>query len=244
MSRSVIVSALVASLLTACGPSDEGASVPAPTVDAGAAKDSGTPVVDASMPATDAGSAREDSSAIAMDAGAPVRDDSGSSTDSGSVGADASVAPVDAGSTATDAASRDAGPACHALAFGRPEVPFIEVPASELGVLNGGAIVDGTYDLVAVETSTSLQNPYALRSTWRFAGNTLEQVEQLRSSSLAPVAVRSGSFSVSGNTFTRVYTCGSTDATPSRTQYDSRVVSGVQTIRLMSGASRLTYEKR
>jgi hypothetical protein len=230
MLRALVAASFVATLLVACGSSESSSpESPVPSADGGA-KDSGAVVADASSPSVDAGSA-------AADAGTPGADAGGSTTDAGASSADAGRA--DAGSTSTDA-----GPACHALTFGQPESIFIVVPSSQMGTLTGGTIVDGTYDLVAVETSTASLSSYGLRSTWRFAGNTVEQIDQLRSSSLGPVTVRTGSISVSGATISRTYTCGSTDATVASLNYDSKVVGGIQTIRVMSGGLRFTYEKR
>jgi hypothetical protein len=239
MLRSLVAASFVATLLVACGSSESSSpESPVPSADGGGgAKDSGALVADASSPSVDAGSA-------AADAGTPSADAGSAAADAGTPSADAGASSVDAGRADAGSASTDAGPACHALAFGQPESIFIVVPSSQMGALTGGTIVDGTYDLVAVETSTASLSSYGLRSTWRFAGNTVEQIDQLRSSSLGPVTVRTGSISVSGATISRTYTCGSTDATVASLNYDSKVVGGIQTIRVMSGGLRFTYEKR
>jgi hypothetical protein len=238
MVRTFVAASLFASLLAACG-SSEGSSIEStvPSADAGAARDSGASASDASIPGADAGSTAFDAAASAPDSGTATADAATSASDAGR---------SDAGSVAADAGSSpaDAGAACHALAFGQPESIFIVVPASQMGALTGGAIVDGTYDLVAVETSSSSQSSFGLRSTWRFAGTTIEQIDQLRTSGLGAVTVRTGAISVSGATMSRTYTCGSSDATVASLNYDSKVVSGKQTIRVMSGTLRFTYEKR
>jgi hypothetical protein len=242
--RFAFVSALV--LLTACGSSSEGTvEGPVDPVDAGGAKsDATSPALDAAAPALDASSPAADAATPVADAGAPRNDASTPAADAGlSVDAatprDSGVTPVDAGSTPVDA-----GPACHTLAFGQPESIFIVVPASQLGTLTGGTIVDGTYDLVAVETSSSSSSSYTLRSTWRFAGNTIQMLDQLKTTALGPVTNRSGSLSVTGSTISRTFTCGSADSSVATLNYDSKVVGGFQTIRVMSGTLRLTFEKR
>jgi len=223
----------------ACGSSSEGTTEgPVVPVDAGGAKtDAASPVVDASTPATDAGSTVVDASTPAADASTP--------RDSGAPMVDAGT-PRDSGSPVVDAGSSsvDAGPACHTLSFGQPESIFIVVPASQLGTLTGGTIVDGTYDLVSVETSSSASSSFTLRSTWRFSGNTIQMLDQLKTTSLGPVTNRSGSISVSGATISRTYTCGTSDVSVATLNYDSKVVSGIQTIRVMSGTLRFTFEKR
>jgi hypothetical protein len=235
-----LVAAFV-TLLAACASSEGGSALEssAPSADAGAARDaSSTP--DAGATASDAGATASDAGATASDASAS---DAGRA-DGGVAPVDAGVTPVDAGRSDAGATPGDAGAACHALAFGQPEVIFIVVPSAQMGALAGGAIVDGIYDLVAVETSTASQASWGLRSTWRFAGNTIEQIDQLRTASLGAVTVRTGAISVSGATISRTYTCGSSDATVASLNYDSKVVSGKQTIRVMSGGLRFTFEKR
>jgi hypothetical protein len=236
--RFAVVSAFVL-VTAACSSSSEGTlEGPVAPVDAGAPKgdatsptaDAWAPPSDASTPAVDTGAPRTDASSPTADAASPV--DAAAPRDSGTT-------PVDAGSSPVDA-----GPACHALAFGQPESIFIVVPASQFGTLSGGAIVDGTYDLVAVETSSSTSSSYTLRSTWRFAGTTIQMLDQLKTTALGPVANRSGTIAVSGNTISRTYTCGSTDATVATLNYDSKLVGGIQTIRVMSGTLRFTFEKR
>ena len=83
-----------------------------------------------------------------------------------------------------------------------------------------------------------------MRATWRFAGSTLDQLDQLTTSAAGPVVNRSGTISKSGANLTRSYTCGSTDSTPSTMTYDSKMVGGFQTVRVQSGTLRLTLEKR
>ena len=197
------------------------------------------------------------------DSGAPVTDSGGSDAadtatvpvDSGAIDgapADSSVADSATGdSSVADSATGDTGGAgdaaasCNDLAFGKPASIYISVPASSLGALTGGSIVDGTYDLVAVETSsTTIPASYTMRATWRFAGGTLDQLDQLQTSSLGPLTHRSGSISVAGATLTRTYACGSTDTAPAGLNFDASLVSGVQTVRIQSGALRLTFEKR
>jgi hypothetical protein len=222
MPKRFAVPVVLVSFLAACASSEGGSAL-----------ESSAPAADAAVVTTDAG--RSDAGAAPLDAGAATPD--------------AGAAPLDAGAATPDAGrldggATDAGPACHALTFGQPESIFIVVPSSQLGALTGGAIVDGIYDLVAVETSTSSQSSYGLRSTWRFAGSTIEQIDQLRTTGLGAVTVRTGSINVSGSTISRTYTCGSSDATVASLNYDSKVVSGKQTIRVMSGTLRFTYEKR
>jgi hypothetical protein len=230
----------------ACGSSSEGTTEgPVVPVDAGGAKtDAASPVLDASTPETDAGSTVVDASMPAADASTPPIDAS-TPRDSGAPTVDAGT-PRDSGSPVVDAGSSpvDAGPACHTLSFGQPESIFIGVPASQLGTLTGGTIVDGTYDLVAVETSSSASSSFTLRSTWRFSGNTIQMLDQLKTTSLGPVTNRSGSIAVSGATISRTFTCGSSDVSVATLNYDSKIVGGIQTIRVMSGTLRLTFEKR
>lgn len=217
----------------------------------------GDPIVaDTGTPSTDTGSSNADASdtgaadtgtldSSVADSGTPdsAAADSGA-TDSGQ--ADSAVADsAVADSASGDSATGDAGPTCNALTFGAAAAIYISVPASSLGTLTGGAIVDGIYDLVAVETSsTTIPASYTMRSTWRFAGTTLEQLDQLKTTTLGPLTNRTGSISVAGATLTRTYTCGSTDSTPSALNFDSKLVSGAQTVRIQSGALRLTFEKR
>lgn len=205
---------IVVSLVAACSSSGDGAIESAPSN-------------------VDAGGARAD--AAVFDAGAAV-------LDAGSTAPDASV--TDAGAPAVDAGVRDAGPSCNTLAFGQPECIYIQIPTSQMLPLTGGAIVDGTYDLVAVETTASISASYTVRSTWRFEGTTLQQVDQLRTTALGPLTVRTGSIAVSGSTITRTYTCGSSDPAPATLTYDSALVRGVQTVRVQSGTGRFTFEKR
>ena len=215
--RSVAFAAAVL-VLSACASSSDGAL-----------NESTTPSDDAGVPSNGTGG----------DAGA---DASSPPVDSGR--ADASSPPVDAGRTDAGSAQVDAGPTCNALTFGQPESIFIVVPSSQFTTLTGGTIVAGTYDLVAVETSSSASSAYTLRATWKFAANTIDSIDQLKTSALGPLVNRSASIAVSGGTITRSYTCGSSDATPAALNYDSKVVGGFQTIRIQSGTLRLTLEKR
>ncbi len=215
--RSVAFAAAVL-VLSACASSSDGAL-----------NESTTPSDDAGVPSNGTGG----------DAGA---DASQPPVDGGR--ADASSPPVDAGRTDAGSAQVDAGPTCNALTFGQPESIFIVVPSSQFTTLTGGTIVDGTYDLVAVETSSSASSAYTLRATWKFAGNSIDSIDQLKTSALGPLVNRSASIAVSGGTITRSYTCGSSDATPAALNYDSKVVGGFQTIRIQSGTLRLTLEKR
>ena len=240
MLRSLVAASLFASLLAACG-SSESSSVESsvPTADAGVARDSGATAADATAPTTtDAGAPATDAGPANVDAGSPAADAGSPAADAGSPAADAGAPSADAGTI-----SADAGPTCHGLTVGGASI-FIVVPSAQLATLTGGTIVDGTYDLVSVETATASQASWMLYSTWRFSGNTLEQVDQLKTTSLGPVTVRTATFSVSGATISRTYTCGSSDATVASLNYDSKLVSGKQTIRVMSGGLRLTYEKR
>ncbi len=223
LNRVAFVSALFLGS-AACGSSAESAlEGPVTPVDAGGSiADGGAPLADASTPASDAAAPVSDAATPVADASAPD-----------------ATAPRDSGTPAADA-----GAACHALAFGQPESIFIVVPASQFGSLTGGTIVDGTYDLVAVETSASASSSYTLRSTWRFAGNAIQMLDQLKTTALGPVTNRSGTIAVSGSTISRTYTCGSADATVASLNYDAKVVGGLQTIRVMSGTLRLTFEKR
>lgn len=210
----------------------------------------GNPLVsDTGTAATDA----SDTGAVdsgAMDSGSA---DSGAADSGTTDSAATDSGPADSGaidSAVADSVSADSSPSetgstCNALTFGAAASIYISVPASSLGTLTGGAIVDGTYDLVAVETSsTTIPSSYTMRSTWRFAGSTLDQLDQLKTTTLGPLTYRTGSIGVASTTITRTYTCGSTDATPAALNYDSKLVSGVQTIRIQSGALRLTFEKR
>jgi len=235
MLRSFAASAVLASFLVACGSSDE-ATLAGGTADAGAstldaaALDSGASVPDGAAPSVDAAAPTVDAGATGVDASVPAAD----------------AGRADAGTTSVDAGRVDAGPACHALSFGQPESIFIVISAAQAGTLTGGTLVDGTYDLVAVETTSTSLATSTLRATWRFAGNTLEQIDQLSTSptSTGPIVSRTASIAVSGNTITRTFTCGSSDVTPSTFTYDSKLVGGIQTVRVMSGALRFTFEKR
>jgi len=249
MRSSVAMSFLVLSLAACSSNSNDDTGAAGDTsVDAGAPSNGAK--TDAGAPVTDAGS-------TTTDAGAPVTDAGSTTTDAGSPTTDAgrsdagSTPATDAGSTATDAgrtdagsSAGDAGASCHAVSFGQPESIFIVVPSSQFTALAGGTIVEGTYDLVGVETSSNASSSWTQRSTWKFAGNTIQSVDQLKTSSLGPVVTRTASYTVSGGRLTRTYTCGSSDATPSTFDYDSKVVSGFQTIRIQSGTLRFTFEKR
>ena len=237
--RFAIVSALLLGS-AACGSSSEGSlEGPVTPVDGGSIKtDSAAPVADSATPTMDASTPTVDAGNPAVDASTP-RDSGTTPVADASTPRDSGTTPVDAGSSPVDA-----GPACHALTFGQPESIFIVVPSSQLGTLTGGAIVDGTYDLFSVETSSSSSSSYTLRSTWRFAGNTIQMLDQLKTTALGPVTNRSGTIAVSGSTISRTYTCGSSDATVATLNYDSKVVGGIQTIRVMSGTLRFTFEKR
>ncbi len=206
--------------------------------DTGAAGDTS---VDAGAPSngakTDAGAPVIDAGSTTTDAGAPI-------TDAGSAATDAGSPTTDAGRTDAGSSAGDAGASCHAVSFGQAESIFIVVPSSQFTALTGGTIVEGTYDLVGVETSSNASSSWTQRSTWKFAGNTIQSVDQLKTSSLGPVVTRTASYTVSGGRLTRTYTCGSSDATPSTFDYDSKVVSGFQTIRVQSGTLRFTFEKR
>ncbi len=227
--RSVAFAAAVL-VLSACASSSDGAlnESTTPSDDAGVPSNGtgGDAGADASSPQVDGG--RADASQPPVDGGR----------------ADASSPPVDAGRTDAGSAQVDAGPTCNALTFGQPESIFIVVPSSQFTTLTGGTIVDGTYDLVAVETSSSASSAYTMRATWKFAGNSIDSIDQLKTSALGPLVNRSASIAVSGGTITRSYTCGSSDATPAALNYDSKVVGGFQTIRIQSGTLRLTLEKR
>ncbi len=227
--RSVAFAAAVL-VLSACASSSDGAL-----------NESTTPSDDAGVPSNGTGGdAGADASSPPVDSGRA--DASSPPVDSGR--ADASSPPVDAGRTDAGSAQVDAGPTCNALTFGQPESIFIVVPSSQFTTLTGGTIVAGTYDLVAVETSSSASSAYTLRATWKFAANTIDSIDQLKTSALGPLVNRSASIAVSGGTITRSYTCGSSDATPAALNYDSKVVGGFQTIRIQSGTLRLTLEKR
>jgi hypothetical protein len=241
MRRTAVSTLTLALLLAACGSSEGGASSEVRdaggVVDAASAFDAGSPfdagsidsstgpdsgAADASAPTLDASAF----DAVAIDAGAfDANASDGSMVDASS--------PLDAATA--DAARGDAGPTCHTLAFGRAEVPFTRVTAAELPALTGGALEDGTYDLAKVETTENVPSSFRLRGTWRFAGNVVEQVDQVQANALGPLTLRTGSITVSGPTLSRRYTCGSSDA---------RVVNGVSTFRVMSGGTRLTFEKR
>ena len=209
-------------------------------------------VADSGAPVTDSGgSDAADTATVPVDSGAIDGAPADSSVADSATG-DSSVADSATGdSSVADSATGDTGGAgdaaasCNDLAFGKPASIYISVPASSLGALTGGSIVDGTYDLVAVETSsTTIPASYTMRATWRFAGGTLDQLDQLQTSSLGPLTHRSGSISVAGATLTRTYACGSTDTAPAGLNFDASLVSGVQTVRIQSGALRLTFEKR
>jgi hypothetical protein len=206
--------------------------------------DTGTPVADTGAANADANDTGViDTGAADSGSGDSGATDSGA-TDSGATDSGALDSAV-ADSASADSATGEAGATCNALTFGAAASIYISVPASSLGTLTGGAIVDGTYDLVAVETSsTTIPSSYTMQSSWRFAGTTLDQLDQLKTSTLGPLTHRTGSIAVAGATITRTYTCGSTDSTPAALNYDSKLVSGVQTIRIQSGALRLTFEKR
>ena len=239
--RSVAFAAAVL-VLSACASSSDGAlnESTTPSDDAGVPSNGtgGDAGADASQPPVDGG--RADASQPPVDSGRA--DASQPPVDGGR--ADASSPPVDAGRTDAGSAQVDAGPTCNALTFGQPESIFIVVPSSQFTTLTGGTIVDGTYDLVAVETSSSASSAYTMRATWKFAGNSIDSIDQLKTSALGPLVNRSASIAVSGGTITRSYTCGSSDATPAALNYDSKVVGGFQTIRIQSGTLRLTLEKR
>jgi hypothetical protein len=229
MRSSVAMSFLVLSLAACSSSSND---------DTGAAGDTS---VDAGAPSngakTDAGAPVIDAGSTTTDAGAPI-------TDAGSAATDAGSPTTDAGRTDAGSSAGDAGASCHAVSFGQAESIFIVVPSSQFTALTGGTIVEGTYDLVGVETSSNASSSWTQRSTWKFAGNTIQSVDQLKTSSLGPVVNRTASYTVSGGRLTRSYTCGSSDATPSTFDYDSKVVSGFQTIRIQSGTLRFTFEKR
>jgi hypothetical protein len=229
MRSSVAMSFLVLSLAACSSSSND---------DTGAAGDTS---VDAGAPSngakTDAGAPVIDAGSTTTDAGAPI-------TDAGSAATDAGSPTTDAGRTDAGSSAGDAGASCHAVSFGQAESIFIVVPSSQFTALTGGTIVEGTYDLVGVETSSNASSSWTQRSTWKFAGNTIQSVDQLKTSSLGPVVTRTASYTVSGGRLTRTYTCGSSDATPSTFDYDSKVVSGFQTIRVQSGTLRFTFEKR
>jgi hypothetical protein len=240
--RSVAFAAAVL-LLSACASSSDGTLSGSTTPSDDAGVPSNGTVGDAGR--ADAGSAlvdggRADAGSAPVDGGRA--DASSPPVDGGP--ADASSPPVDAGRTDAGSAPVDAGPTCNALTFGQPESIFIVVPSSQFTTLTGGTIVAGTYDLVAVETSSSASSAYTLRATWKFAANTIDSIDQLKTSALGPLVNRSASIAVSGGTITRSYTCGSSDATPATLNYDSKVVGGFQTIRIQSGMLRLTLEKR
>ena len=200
-----------------------------------------------------------DTDADVIDSGTFVAADSGFGTDADPTPTldggrpdggrpDGGTTPFDGGrpdgGPAADAGGTDAGVTCHSLSFGQPSSLFFVVPASQFGTLTGGTIVDGLYDLVGVETSTSASASFTMRATWRFSGSTLDQLDQLTTSAAGPIVNRSGTISKSGANLTRSYTCGSTDSTPSTMTYDSKMVGGFQTVRVQSGTLRLTLEKR
>jgi hypothetical protein len=250
MRSSVAMSFLVLSL-AACSSSsndDTGAagdtSVDAGAPSNGAKTDAGAPVIDAGSTTTDAGAPITDAGSAATDAGSTTTDAGAPITDAGSAATDAGSPTTDAGRTDAGSSAGDAGASCHAVSFGQAESIFIVVPSSQFTALTGGTIVEGTYDLVGVETSSNASSSWTQRSTWKFAGNTIQSVDQLKTSSLGPVVTRTASYTVSGGRLTRTYTCGSSDATPSTFDYDSKVVSGFQTIRVQSGTLRFTFEKR
>jgi hypothetical protein len=226
----------VLSLVAGCSSSEANAvDSGAPITDSGSPAD-GSSGADADAAATDTGTTPIDSGTI--DSSPPVDSAVDSGADSGTdSGADSAL--VDSGSL-----PGDTGASCNDLAFGQPASIYITVSASSLGTLTGGAIVDGVYDLVAVETSSTLPASYTMQATWRFTGGTLDQLDQLKTTTLGPLVHRTGSIAVAGATLTRTYTCGSTDSTPAALNYDSKLVSGAQTVRVQSGALRLTFEKR
>ena len=172
--------------------------------------------------------------------------DAATATDSGTTSDGATAS--DATSTSEAGSEPDAANACNTLSFGGSDVPFTVDAAFPPTSLAGGTIVDGTYDLVKVETGSTGFMGFTERSTYRFAGNVFEQINAT-STPTTGVGVVYGASSTfvatminNTGSFRTTNVCGTMGA-GGTLSYDSSVVNGVQQFRF-TGGLLMTFNKR
>jgi len=138
-----------------------------------------------------------------------------------------------------DGATVDGG-ACHGFGFGAPAVTIRNV--ATLPAASGGNIPPGTYDAVDAQTTGATTGSF--RSTWVFAGTSVDVLDQITLTGTPPTPVPR-TFAVNTSTQPRIMRtpiCGST--TSFDNEYSIRTVGADTFLDLKQNTLLFVYRKR